>query len=410
MVRFTRRFAPVILLLGVATAAPAAQGSRYLYVWAMQTHEPSTAKPPAASMGRDFLAVFDVAEGSNEFGRLVSMLPVGAGAQMAHHTNYSMPEGGHIFASDYMSGDAYVLDVRDPTRPKLAASFAAAGQYTHPHSFERLANGHTLATYQFKGPPDEAAGALVELDDAGRVLRASDASDPDVETFIRPYSLQVVSRLDRVVTTSADMLPADQSSHVLQVWRLSDLKRIRTIRLAKAPHYTDIVDRNAAEPRLLDDGETVLAVTSNCGLYRVAGLAGDDPYTEFIYDFGARACGVATVVGHFWVQTLMSAHEITSLDVSDPAHPKVAGRLTLKGDALPHWIAHEPGGNRLVITGFGWLTTHVLFATIDTTSGALTLAARQIDFDRKWPDGWSGTAMPHGAIFGNPSGSAGAGE
>jgi len=273
-----------------------------------------------------------------------------------------------------------------------------------------LPNGHTLATYQFRGPPDDAAGALVEFDDDGHVLRASDASDPDVETFIRPYSLQVVAKLDRVVTTSADMLPTDQSSHVIQVWRLSDLKRIKTIRLARAPHYADIVDRNAAEPRLLADGETVLVVTSNCGLYRVEGLAGDDPRTVFVHDFGARACGVPTVVGHYWVQTLMSAHEVTSLDVSDPALPKVAGQLTMKGDALPHWIAHEPGGNRLVITGYGWLTTHVLFATIDTSSGALALDAHEIDFDRKWPDGWSGTAMPHGAIFGNPSGSAGGGK
>ncbi|HEY2395636.1 MAG TPA: hypothetical protein VGH81_06640 [Rudaea sp.] len=52
-----------------------------------------------------------------------------------------------------------------------------------------------------------------------------------------------------------------------------------------------------------------------------------------------------------------------------------------------HWIAHEPGGNRLVITGYGWLTTHVLFATIDTSSGALTPGAREIDFDLKWSDG-----------------------
>lgn len=71
------------------------------------------------------------------------------------------------------------------------------------------------------------------------------------------------------------------------------------------------------------------------------------------------------------------------------------------GDTLPHWIAHEPGGNRLVITGFGWLTTHALFATIDLKTGALTLDPREINFDRQWPDGWNGPAMPHGSIFSN---------
>ena len=78
-------------------------------------------------MGRDFLAVFDVAPESKEFGRLVAMLPVGERAQMAHHTNYRMPADGRLFASDYRSGQAFVFDLRDPAKPRLLASFADAG-------------------------------------------------------------------------------------------------------------------------------------------------------------------------------------------------------------------------------------------------------------------------------------------
>jgi len=229
----------------------------------------------------------------------------------------------------------------------------------------------------------------------------SDASDPDVEKFIRPYSIQAVPKLDRVVTTSADMLPSDQASHVVQVWRLSDLKLLKTVVLPKPAHYKDVVSKNANEARLLADGQTVLVGTSNCGLYRIDGLAGTDPVAAFVYDFGYRACAVPVVVGHYWVQTAMSGHALTSLDVMDLSHPVEAGHLILDGDALPHWIAHEPGGNRLVITGFGSLATHALFATIDLTTGALALDRRQIDFDRQWPDGWKGPAMPHGAVFGH---------
>jgi hypothetical protein len=76
-----------------------------------------------------------------------------------------------------------------------------------------------------------------------------------------------------------------------------------------------------------------------------------------------------------------------------------AGRLTLAYDQLPHWISREPEGNRIVITGFGSLSTHVLFARIDLETGALSLDSRRIDFVRKWPDGWNGPAMPHGALF-----------
>jgi hypothetical protein len=25
--------------------------------------------------------------------------------------------------------------------------------------------------------------------------------------------------------------------------------------------------------------------------------------------------------------------------------------------------------------------------------------SHQIDFDRQWPDGWNGPAMPHGSLF-----------
>jgi hypothetical protein len=57
------------------------------------------------------------------------------------------------------------------------------------------------------------------------------------------------------------------------------------------------------------------------------------------------------------------------------------------------------GRHRLVITGFGWLATHALFASVDPKSGALALEPLEIDFDLKWPDGWNGPAMPHGAVF-----------
>ena len=390
----------VAFTLALALGAGNLHAGQYLYAWAMQTTDPTTAVPPAESMGRDFLAVFEVGLDATEFGKLVAMLPAGKRAQMAHHTNYSMPADGFLFASDFRAGEAYVFDVRDPEKPKLSATFGQAGPYTHPHSFAALANGHTLATYQFKGEPDEQAGALVELDRAGRVVRSSDASDSAVDKFIRPYSLEVVPKLDRVVTSSADMLPSDESSHVVQVWRLSDLKLIRSVVLPKSPRFKDAVNKNATEPRLLEDGETVLVVTSSCGLYRLTGLSGDDPGVEFVHDFGYRNCAVPTVMGHYWIQTAMSGHALVSLDVRDPAHPVDAGTLALRADAVPHWIAGDPAGKRIVITGFGWLATRALFASLDPETGAMKLDSRVLDFAREWPDGWKGAAMPHGVVFG----------
>ena len=384
----------LIIAFAFVLIAPAAPHQQYLVSWAMETRV-----YPGNREGHDFLAVLDITDGP-QFGRVVAMLPVPTLAQMAHHSNYDIPPNHMLFVNDFMAGRSYIFDLRDPMHPRVAASFEAAGPYTHPHSFAYLSNGNTLATYQQKGDDDSTAGALVELDAKGRMLRTSDASAPAVDTFIRPYSLLVLEGINRVITTSADMMPSTRSSHVIQVWRLSDLKLLSTVALPKPERYHGVAGEDADEARLLLDGTTVLVQTANCGLYRVRGLDGTNPSAEFVYDFGYRACpGVPLVEGHYWVEASMSGHSITSLDVRDPSHPVEVGHIMFDPGALPHWLAAERGTNRIVITGYGSIKNTIHFARIDPKTGALTLERAHIDFDRKWPDGWNGPAMPHATLF-----------
>jgi len=218
---------------------------------------------------------------------------------------------------------------------------------------------------------------------------------------IRPYSLTVVEKLDRVVTSSADMMAA-QVSHVVQVWRLSDLKLIKTMQLPPPPDWIYDTAADSSEPRVLEDGKTVLVPTFNCGVFMVRNLAGDDPTLEHVHDSGYRTCEVPVVAGDFLVEAMQSGHAIVSLDVRDPEHPREVSRILLPPNEYPHWLALEPGGDRLVITGYGALNTRVRFATIDRRTGKLTLEPSSIDFTRAWPDGWQGSAIPHGAVFSNP--------
>jgi len=111
---------------------------------------------------------------------------------------------------------------------------------------------------------------------------------------------------------------------------------------------------------------------------------------------------VPVVVGNFLVEAAQSGHAIVSLDVRDPEHPHEVSRILLPPDEYPHWLALEPGGDRVAITGYGALDTKVRFAAVDRATGKLTLAPDTIDFTRAWPDGWHGSAMPHGAVFSNP--------
>ncbi|MGB6876598.1 MAG: hypothetical protein WBD87_11235 [Candidatus Acidiferrales bacterium] len=230
----------------------------------------------------------------------------------------------------------------------------------------------------------------------------SSAADPQVDANIRPYSMVVVEKLNRVVTSSADMMGA-QTSHVVQVWRLSDLKLLKTIVLPKPEVDVRgaITATDSSEPRLLNDGNTVVIPTFHCGLYRARNLAGDDPTLEFLYDAGYRMCAVPVVVGDYLVEAMISGQAIASLDMHDPSHPHEVSRILLKPNEYPHWIAVEPGGDRLVITGYGALQTRVLFATINRTTGQLRLDPEFINFTRAWPDGWNGSAVPHGAVFSN---------
>jgi hypothetical protein len=123
---------------------------------------------------------------------------------------------------------------------------------------------------------------------------------------------------------------------------------------------------------------------------------------KHVYDFGYRVCEVPVVAGDFLVEAMESGHAIVSLDMLDPELPHEVSRILLPPDEYPHWVGLEPGGDRLAITGPGTLATKVRFATIDRRTGKLTLESSTIDLTRSWPDGWQGSAIPHGAVFSNP--------
>lgn len=398
-------FAGGAIALAGRAAPPAA--SSYLFAWAGEMNSAALlGQADGARRGRDFLAVLDVSPKSPSYGSLAAVLPIAAEAAMPHHTNYELPADNRLFANDFTAGRTFIFDLADPVHPRLAVGFGAEGNYTHPHSYVLLANGHTLATFQQSGNDNTAPGGLVELDSQGRAVRSSAAADPQVENFIRPYSLAVVPDLDRVVSSSADMY-SKGSSHVIQVWRLSDLKLLKTIMLPHR-HAQPQAAIDSSEPRLLADGRTVLVGTFKCGLYRLDGLAGTEPSASLVYDFGGRKCSVPVVAGHYWIEAMESSHSIVSLDISDPSHPAEVGHLALGPNDLPHWLALEPGGDRIVVTGYGGLFYRLLIAQVDTRSGKLSLDQRfreagaaqpGFSFDRRWPDGWQGPAIPHGAVF-----------
>ena len=394
------RWLALCVALTAMAPAPNPPKGDYLFVWASDMGAKTS----------DFLAVIDADSRSPHYGEIVATAPSGVANGRAHHTEHQMPAGGILFANGFGAAKTFLFDLRSPLQPRVAGSFGDAGEYMHPHSFARTPSGTVLATYQMCGRGNDEAGALVELSADGKVMRTSAAADPTVEPFIRPYSLAVVTAIDRVVTSSADMHGKD-TSRAVQLWRLSDLKLLKTIRLPAGPGGKE--NEDPAEPRVLADGRTVVVSTFNCGMFLFGGLETPAPSATFIHAFaGGNECALPVVAGRYWVAT-DTRIGLISMDMSEPSRPKEVSRLALPGGQGSHWIALAPDGRRIVISGGkNAFETRVLMARIDPATGQLSLDATfrdkgsstpGVSFDRaSWPHGPTGKAMPHGAVFSRP--------
>jgi hypothetical protein len=404
----------VAMMLGAAalsSPAAAAAPGHYLFVWSGDQ----------AKAGKVFIAVIDGDPASSSYGRLVTSMATDQVGVMPHHTEYEMPAGGMLFANDFGAGRTFVLDLRDPLHPKVANTFGDLAGYAFPHSFVRLPNGHVLASFQYRSGAMamhgdmmdgamERSGALdggvVEIDDSGRAIRSASNADPAFpDAALQPYSLAILPEIDRFVLTNSPMNNDGLlRSTTAQLWRLSDLKLIKTFRLD--PGEQLYAHLSPEEARVGPDG-AVYIQTLACGLQRVSGLAEDQPRAQLVYTFPGSWCGVPTFVGHYLVQSVPDIHGFIVLDMADAAHPREVSRLVISPDYAPHWTGLDRETGRIVVTsGREGDRTYVL--QLDPKTGALAIDTAFRDEDgqpgfsfasRKWPHGWTGAGKPHGALF-----------
>ena len=375
----------------------------YLFAWAGD----------AGQKGNDFLAVIDADPSSASYGKLVTTLATDQKTIQVHHTEYTMPASGMLFANDHGAGRTFIFDLRDPLHPKIANSFTDMGGYMHPHSYLRLPDGNVLATFQHAHHAGSdmvmgATGGLVEINDEGKVIRSASSADPAfADALLMPYSLVVLPELDRIVSTNSSMhLNEIFSGVTYQVWRLSDLKLLKT-------EYFDVGENRYAqispeEPRLGPDG-SIFVQTLGCGIERITGINTDQPTSHLVYSFPGNWCGVPTIVGHFLIQSVPDLHGLVVLDIANAAKPVEVSRLKLTDTYSPHWTAWGSKTQRLVVTSSGSPVDHRLFLLkLDQATGVITVddAFRDTDGkpgfnfgDREWPQGWKGTGAPHGAVF-----------
>src|SRR5262249_51241024 len=350
--------------------------------------------------------------GSADYGHMITTLATDQQTVRVHHTEYTMPASGMMFANDHDAGRTFIFDVRNPRQPKIATSFTDLAGYMHPHSYLRLPNGHVLATFQHThhgaiSGDFGKTGGLVEINDAGEAIHsASNADAAFPEALLMPYGLVVIPENDRIGSTKSSMHEADIFSGVTyQVWRLSDLKLLKTANF-------DVGDNRYAhispeEPRLGPDG-SVFVQTLGCGLERITGIDTAEPKSKLVYTFPGNWCGVPTIVGHYFVQSVLAVHGLIVLSIADRAKPVELSRLRRSHRYVSHCTAWDPKTERLVVTAGATPEDRTYLLKFDQSRGVLSVdeAFRDVDgqpgfsfSERDWPHRWRGVGTPHGAVF-----------
>jgi len=389
------------VLLLLCSVAGYSQSNSYLFVWAGDD----------AKKDSDFLGVIDADSKSARYGQIVASVAVPGAGGTPHHTEAAIPQDGFLLANAFESGRTMVFDLREPLHPALAASFGDLDGYMHPHTYVRLANGHVLATFQYHGGhgPKSDGGGLVEFDERGHVFRSSSAMDATAKSeLIRPYSLVIVPALDRIVSTNTSMhYKSDGETRTVQIWRLSDLKLLRTLVLPPGPRGTE--QQAPGEPLLIADGKTVLVHTFWCGLYKLDGIDTDKPSARLLKTFDGEQADVPLLIGHYWIQSLSSVHALAAYDISDLDHLREASRISFDERQKPHWISADTSGRRIVVNSGEYGEHRLFIVNFDPETGALALDGRFRDADsqqagvsmdgKSWPHGFKGDAYPHGTVF-----------
>ena len=403
-----------------ASSAPNAEApARFLYVWAGDKDEKES----------DFLAVVDVRRDSRTYGEVLNTVPVGMSGTLPHHLEYALPPAGQtLYANGHHHEQIFRFDVSDAEHPKLAGIAEAASPFRYPHDFARLSDNSLLVGYlrsdgKSPTPGDTNVpgnhGGVVRMSADGHILRKTSAADPMLTEPMRAYAFAVMPNIDRFVVTSAPMME-DHSADAIQIWRLSDLTPLKTLMVppARLPDGRTLVSGHKLpfEPRVMTDG-SVLLNTYGCGFYRVTNIAAaPEMHNVYTIDIPADrvpadrtgACGVPVVSGHYWVMSVGKLNMLVALDIADPDHPREVSRLLADSTFRPHWMAKDPGSDRIIVGAENGGESRMLMARLDGRIGRLTWdetfrssnGALGVSFVRQhWPHGDSGEAFGHAALF-----------
>jgi hypothetical protein len=118
---------------------------------------------------------------------------------------------------------------------------------------------------------------------------------------------------------------------------------------------------------------------------------------------------VPVILGRYMVMPIAYAHRYATIDIADPNHPREVASFATDSTFFPHWASVDPGTDRIVVTDQGDGAPMVKIMHLDRSTGRLSwderfrdrgAASPGVSYHRaSIPNGVTGMAMPHGAVF-----------
>jgi selenium-binding protein 1 len=378
---------------------------RTLFVWAGDQQRTNP----------DFLAVVNFDEGSKDYGRVVTTVPLpgpGATGNEPHHVGLS--RDGRVLACGgllsvlHAQKEIFFFDVSNPRAPRFISS-ADPPQSAITDEFYPLADGGFLVT-MMGGAAGHAPGRIAEFTRDLRLV-AEFPSDPPMDGF-NPHGISVRPELNLMVTS--DFICPATTLHVMpgglelrgsvRIWDFQNRKILRTANIPDPAGTIDV--------KLIPEDDLGRAYT--------AGMTDDQLYlidtkrgaATSVFDFSKIAKGGwpqlmrMTRDGKRLFISMNLAGKIVMFDTSNPEKPTVLDVLDLGPNSGPHYLALTSDESRLVISDYflneddagkvhaeGDHLVHVA----RVTNRKLVLDSRfQLNFNTAFA---TGPARPHGLAF-----------
>ncbi len=379
----------------------------------------------------DVLAVIDLRSDSRDLGKVIATTPTGMKGSLPHHMEYALPpEGELLFMNAHHHEMSMLVDVSNPRAPRVAKTFRPPAPLRYPHDYSRTPTGTRLVGFlRSEGKSIDPAesvtpgnhGGIAEYSADGTLLRTVMAGNAGGQP-VRPYAFALLPEIDRVVVTSALMMES-VSADVLQIYRYSDLKLLKTIDLPAGKladgRLVDGSQRAGFGPRVLPDGSVFLN-SYGCTFYRLSKIGSDHPRLDTFFALDTPtppkpepgwirgSCGIPVVFGHYWINPVGQLHTVIVLDIANPASPREVFRLPTPSTFNPHWLARDPQSNRLVLGAELGGEEGFFILRFDEASGRLSFDPAlkgdgQTGYvslrNQSWPHGATGPAWGHAALF-----------